>query len=165
MGSKFCVKFQRVPLKFHTKFWTHTPQNMHSTVFYFCVWVTISLNCDVISLSETGPRSLFNIPNGFTVKHKRSARILYRCDTNRAGHFTFDAYASRSVACLKRAPKGAPCSSLKSGHRVYIVSLTLENFNHALSSCMQSCVILDIDISATGEQPIRASEQCLPRYQ
>ena len=56
MGSKFCVKFQRAPLKFHTKFWTHTPQNMNFTVFYFCVWVTISLNCDVISLSETGPR-------------------------------------------------------------------------------------------------------------
>ena len=55
MGSKFCVKFQRAPLKFHTKFWTHTPQNMNFTVFYFCVWVTISLNCDVISLSETGP--------------------------------------------------------------------------------------------------------------
>ena len=53
MGLKFCVKFQRAPLKFHTKFWTHTPQNMHFTVFYFCVWVTISLNCDVISLSET----------------------------------------------------------------------------------------------------------------
>ena len=29
MGSKFCVKFQRCPLKFHTKFWTHTLQNMH----------------------------------------------------------------------------------------------------------------------------------------
>ena len=29
MGSKFCVKFQRCPLKFHTKFWTHTPPNMH----------------------------------------------------------------------------------------------------------------------------------------
>ena len=29
MGSKFCVKFQRCPLKFHTKFWTHTSQNMH----------------------------------------------------------------------------------------------------------------------------------------
>ena len=29
MGSKFCVKFQRCPLKFNTKFWTHTPQNMH----------------------------------------------------------------------------------------------------------------------------------------
>ena len=31
MGSKFCVKFQRCPLKFHTKFWTHTLQNMHFT--------------------------------------------------------------------------------------------------------------------------------------
>ena len=29
MGSQFCVKFQRCPLKFHTKFWTHTLQNMH----------------------------------------------------------------------------------------------------------------------------------------
>ena len=57
MGSKFCVKFQRAPLKFHTKFWTHTPQNMNFTVFYFCVWITMSLNCDVISLSETGPRT------------------------------------------------------------------------------------------------------------
>ena len=31
MGSKFCVKFQRCPLIFHTKLWTHTPQNMHLT--------------------------------------------------------------------------------------------------------------------------------------
>ena len=31
MDSKFCVKFQRSPLKFHTKFGTHTPQNMHFT--------------------------------------------------------------------------------------------------------------------------------------
>ena len=50
MGSKFCVKFQRAPLNFHTKFWTHTPQNMHCNVFNFCVSITISLNCDVISL-------------------------------------------------------------------------------------------------------------------
>ena len=55
VGSKFCVKFQRAPLKFHTKFWTHTPQNMHFTVFYFNMIFTTSLNCDVISLSETGP--------------------------------------------------------------------------------------------------------------
>ena len=55
MGSKFRVKFQRAPLKFHTQFWTHTPQNRHLTVLYFCVWVTISLNCDVISLNNTGP--------------------------------------------------------------------------------------------------------------
>ena len=65
MGSKFCVKFQRAPLKFHTNLWTHTPQNVHFTVLYFCVWVTISLNCDVISLSETGPRV-----------HKRLQRVM-----------------------------------------------------------------------------------------
>ena len=29
MDSKFCVKFQRAPLKFHIKVWIHTPQNMH----------------------------------------------------------------------------------------------------------------------------------------
>ena len=52
---KFCVKFQRAPLKFHTKFWTHIPQNMHSTDFHFCVWFTISLSCDVISHNETIP--------------------------------------------------------------------------------------------------------------
>ena len=34
MGSKFRVKFQRCPLKFHTKFWTHAPQNMHFTRWY-----------------------------------------------------------------------------------------------------------------------------------
>ena len=56
MGSKFCVKFQRAPLKFHSKFWTHTSQNKHFTVCNFCVWVTIYLNCGVISLSEMGPR-------------------------------------------------------------------------------------------------------------
>ena len=56
MSSKFCVKFQRAPLKFH-KNRTHTPQNMHFTGFYFYVCVTMSLNCDVISLSETGPWS------------------------------------------------------------------------------------------------------------
>ena len=33
MGSKFCAKFQRCPLKFHTKFWTYTPQNMHFTSY------------------------------------------------------------------------------------------------------------------------------------
>ena len=54
MGSKFCVKFQRAPLKFHTKFGTQTLQNVHFIDFNFCVWFTISLNCDVISLGETG---------------------------------------------------------------------------------------------------------------
>ena len=75
MGSKFCVKFQRAPLKFRTKFWTHTPQNVHFTVLYFCVWVTISLNCDVISLSETGPRPPMD-PHNF---HSMSIKPTIPC--------------------------------------------------------------------------------------
>ena len=55
MCSKFCVKFQRAPLKFHTKFWTHTSKNINFTDLYFCMWFTISLNCDIIGLSETPP--------------------------------------------------------------------------------------------------------------
>ena len=31
MDSKFCLKFQRFPFKFHKKFLTHTAQNMHFT--------------------------------------------------------------------------------------------------------------------------------------
>ena len=31
MDSECCKKFQRCPLKFHTKFGTHTQQNMHFT--------------------------------------------------------------------------------------------------------------------------------------
>ena len=34
LGSKLCVRFQRCPLKFHTKFCTHTPQNRHLTRCY-----------------------------------------------------------------------------------------------------------------------------------
>ena len=60
-GFKILCEISKGTLKFHTKFWIHTPQNMHFNVFNFCVWVTISLNCDVISLSETGPRWLNSI--------------------------------------------------------------------------------------------------------
>ena len=55
-GFKILCEISKAPLKFHTKFWAHTPQNMHFTIFYFCVWVTISLNC----LSETGVRWSIN---------------------------------------------------------------------------------------------------------
>ena len=84
MGSKFCVKFQRAPLKFHTKFWTHTPQSVHFTVFIFCVWVTISLNCDVISLSETGhrvplePGQIWRFMVDITRPHQRQTIIRFR---------------------------------------------------------------------------------------
>ena len=56
MGLIFCVKFQRTPLKFRTKFWPHTPQNMHFTNLYFCMWFRVSFKCDVIDLRETVPR-------------------------------------------------------------------------------------------------------------
>ena len=49
MGSKFSMKFQREPLKFHTKFWIHTLHKIHFTDFYFCMWFMISLNSDVIT--------------------------------------------------------------------------------------------------------------------
>ena len=81
MGSKFCVKFQRAPLKFHTKFWTHTPQNMDFAVFYFCVWVTISLNCDVIIPRETGPRPdvlpCFQLDSGTNGQCASSVKLLF----------------------------------------------------------------------------------------
>ena len=35
MGKKFCVEFQRVPSKFHTKYLTHTLNNM---IFMQC-WI------------------------------------------------------------------------------------------------------------------------------
>ena len=37
MGSKFYVKFARVPVKYDTIFWTHILQNMHFTDLYLCV--------------------------------------------------------------------------------------------------------------------------------
>ena len=49
------VEFQRCPLKFHTKLWTHTQQIIHFTDCYFGVSFMISLNSIVISLCETGP--------------------------------------------------------------------------------------------------------------
>ena len=44
MGSKFCVKFQRYPLKFYAKFWSHTPQNMHFRMLStFELWHLIAM--------------------------------------------------------------------------------------------------------------------------
>ena len=74
MGSKFCVKFQRCHLKFHTKVWTHTPQNVPFTIFIFSVWVTISLDCDVISLSETVPWTV----KSHDLKHSEPCSFMTR---------------------------------------------------------------------------------------
>ena len=56
-GFKILCEISKGTFEISHKFWTHTLQNTYFTVLYFCVWVMISLNCDVISLSETGPRS------------------------------------------------------------------------------------------------------------
>ena len=57
----FCMKFQRCPLKFHTKFWTYTPQNMHFTrcLKFDDLWYLKSY--DILSLSETGPWSSYQL--------------------------------------------------------------------------------------------------------
>ena len=79
MGSKFCVKFQRAPLKLHTKCWTHTSQNIHFTVFYFSSWFAISWNCDVISLSVTAPRR--SNTTGYCIKWRNCNRLPYFPET------------------------------------------------------------------------------------
>ena len=80
-GFRILCEFQRAPLKFHTKFWSHTPQNMHFTVLYFCVWVTVSLNCDVISFSEMGPREAKALPRHDVIILKTMLYIIY-CDSS-----------------------------------------------------------------------------------
>ena len=54
---KVLCEISKYPLKFHTKFWTHTPKKKptHLTDFYFCVWFTVSLNTNANILSETDP--------------------------------------------------------------------------------------------------------------
>ena len=62
--------------------------------------------CNKWSFSDTPPGILFGVPslfhihNGFTVKHRRSVRMLCQCGTNCAGNFTLDAHAPRPVACV-----------------------------------------------------------------
>ena len=46
------------PLKFHIKFWTNAPQNMHFTGFFFCVWVMISLIVTSYTLVRRAPGRL-----------------------------------------------------------------------------------------------------------
>ena len=64
-GFKILSEISKGTFEISHKFWTHTPQNMYFTIFNFCVWVTISLNCDVISLSETGPWCVVAMPPGY----------------------------------------------------------------------------------------------------
>ena len=44
--------------------------------------------------------------------------ISCKCDTNRAGHFTLDAYASRPVACFHLFCNFIPINTLSAGDKV-----------------------------------------------
>ena len=66
----------------------------------------LCIPCDKWNCQDNPPGSLpwvpslFHIRNGFTVKHRRSVRLVCQCDTNCVWHFTLDAHASRPVAWL-----------------------------------------------------------------
>ena len=77
---------------------------------FACWWSfklpSLCILCNKWNFSDTPPGklpgvpSLFRSSNGFTVKYRWSVRMLCQCVTICAGYFTFDAHASRPVACL-----------------------------------------------------------------
>ena len=67
-GFKFCVKFQRCPLKFYNKFWIHTSQHMHFTTYKNCR-LMISWSYHILSVSETGPRCIISWTKYYTQTH------------------------------------------------------------------------------------------------
>ena len=115
----------------------------------------------VLSLACHLPHNTPHIPSRYnneqTTKQTKAIDNSYiyiniscKCDTNRAGHFTLDAYASRPVACHELWPKSVshPFSSLNSslgvtGWKYYrkvtipIFRLILQNFG--FPGCL-SCI-------------------------
>ena len=86
MGSKFCVKFQRCPLKFRTKFWTHTPKTLHFTRSLNLTTYDILELC-ILSVSEAGPRCAESShfwgesdPRPIAITHRNNSTLMY---TNR----------------------------------------------------------------------------------
>ena len=55
LGALFNMKFLTAPPISCTKFWTHTPHTIYCADFRSCVWFTVSLNSDVMSLNTAGP--------------------------------------------------------------------------------------------------------------
>ena len=56
-GLKILCEISKGTFEISHKIFNPYIENMHLIVFYFCVWFMISSNCDVISLSQTGPWS------------------------------------------------------------------------------------------------------------
>ena len=83
----------------------------------------------VLSLACHLPHSTPRIPSRYnneqTTKQTKAINNSYiykniscKCETNRAGHFTLDAYASRPVACLRVVRVG--CLLLKIQNRRFL---------------------------------------------
>ena len=54
-GFKILCEISKGTFEISHKIFNQYTAKYAFTVFYICVWVVISLNCNVISLSETGP--------------------------------------------------------------------------------------------------------------
>ena len=152
MGSKFCVKFQRAPLKFHTKLWTHTPQYVHFTVVFFCVWVTISLNCDVISLSETGPRmteSGSGARKGFVCWHLASPRTYNNPGTPMSLSWVFKVPGISQRLCM-------PVVGQTSGsHSVESPSMVDPSGIYGIEGPSEICAqSAEVRLAVSGAQPL-----------
>ena len=66
VGSKFCVKFERRPLKVHKKIWTQTAQNVHFTRCSKCyIYITV-MTPQVLVRRAPGP--LLTSPPASTVR-------------------------------------------------------------------------------------------------
>ena len=57
-GLKILCEISKGSFEISHKIWNPYTAKYSFIVFFSCVWVTISLRCDVISLSETGPSTL-----------------------------------------------------------------------------------------------------------
>ena len=60
MGEIFCVEFQRVPLKFHTRYLTHT---LKDTILTLCWKFKRSQIYELVCLFETPPLIMLLAPN------------------------------------------------------------------------------------------------------
>ena len=90
------------------KLW-HNIINSHKVTKHACTFSCLPLATQYTTYTRPIP-SRYN--NEQTTKQTKAINNSYiyiniscKCDTNRAGHFTLDAYASRPVACLCRYSK------------------------------------------------------------
>ena len=86
---------------------------MHFTVLYFCVWVTISLNFDVISLSGTGPAKHNQISIQWSIctqavisSFVACLSSVYRALPISPGHFSPNNSRKTTMALPQRWDKG-----------------------------------------------------------